>query len=159
MRRIVRKDLRQTIEDNQRALDYYALMTGEARIDLKVPAKRQQAPRKPSGNPTEAQIQKAVLAFLQRHPKVEMAWRVNSGTFVEQNRDGSLRYIRANTQRGMADIMGVLRDGRTIALEVKSLTGKVQPHQQEFLDRIRGAGGVAGVVRSVEDAVALLVGA
>ena len=64
--------------------------------------------------------------------------------------------IRANTQRGMSDIMGALMDGRTLAIEVKSRTGRMRPGQEEFLASIRAAGGVAGVCRSVEDAVALL---
>ena len=70
--------------------------------------------------------------------------------------DGSVRYIRANTQRGMSDIMGTLNDGRTLAIEVKSRTGRMRPGQEEFLASIRAAGGVAGVCRSVEDALKLL---
>jgi hypothetical protein len=54
------------------------------------------------------------MALLKRHPKVASCWRQNSGTFQERNRDGSIRRIRANTQRGMSDIMGVLKDGRTL---------------------------------------------
>jgi hypothetical protein len=113
-------------------------------------------PRKPSCQPTEAQILKAVMALLKRHPKVAQCWRQNSGTFQERNRDGSVRYIRANTAKGMSDIMGVLKDGRTLAIEVKSATGRMRPGQEEFLATIRHAGGVAGVCRSVEDAQALL---
>ena len=85
-----------------------------------------------------------------------MSWRQNSGTFQERNRDGSVRYIRANTQRGMSDVMGTLKDGRTLAIEVKSRTGRMRPGQEEFLQQIRDAGGVAGVCRSVEDAQKLL---
>jgi hypothetical protein len=85
-----------------------------------------------------------------------VCWRQNSGTFQERNRDGSVRYIRANTARGMSDIMGTLKDGRTLAIEVKSRTGRMRPGQKEFLASIRDAGGVAGVCRSVDDAVRLL---
>jgi hypothetical protein len=96
------------------------------------------------------------MQLLRRHPCVAQCWRQNSGTFQERNRDGSTRYIRANTARGMSDIMGVLRDGRTLAIEVKSRTGRMRPGQEEFLATIRQAGGVAGVCRSVEDAQRLL---
>jgi hypothetical protein len=96
------------------------------------------------------------MSLLKRHPRVAQCWRQNSGTFQERNRDGTTRYIRANTARGMSDIMGVLKDGRTLAIEVKSRTGRMRPGQEEFLQTIRQAGGVAGVCRSVEDAVALL---
>jgi hypothetical protein len=96
------------------------------------------------------------MALLRHHPKVASHWRINSGTFAERNRDGSTRYIRANTAKGMSDIMGVLKDGRTLAIEVKSRTGRMRPGQEEFLQTIRQAGGVAGVCRSVDDAVRLL---
>jgi hypothetical protein len=56
----------------------------------------------------------------------------------------------------MSDIMGTLKDGRALAIEVKSRTGRMRPGQKEFLRQIRDAGGVAGVCRSVDDAVRLL---
>lgn len=59
-------------------------------------------------------------------------------------------YVRANTARGMSDIMGVMKDGRTLAIEVKSRTGKIHAHQQDFLETIARAGGVAFVARDVE---------
>ena len=152
-----RETLREKMLRNQATMDQLAAISGKPRVLLDIPpepAKR--GPRKPSGQPTEAQILKAVMALLKRHPKVAQCWRQNSGTFQERNRDGSVRYIRANTAKGMSDIMGVLKDGRTLAIEVKSATGRMRPGQEEFLATIRQAGGVAGVCRSVEDAVALL---
>jgi hypothetical protein len=152
-----RETLREVMLRNQAAMDQLAAISGKPRVLLDIPpepAKR--GPRKPSGQPTEAQILKAVMALLKRHPKIAQCWRQNSGTFQERNRDGSVRYIRANTAKGMSDIMGVMKDGRTLAIEVKSATGRMRPGQEEFLATIRQAGGVAGVCRSVEDAVALL---
>jgi hypothetical protein len=152
-----RETLREKMLRNQATMDRYAAISGKPRVLLDIPpepAKR--GPRKPSGQPTEAQILKAVMALLKRHPKVAQCWRQNSGTFQERNRDGSVRYISANTAKGMSDIMGVLKDGRTLAIEVKSSTGRMRPGQEEFLATIRQAGGVAGVCRSVEDAQALL---
>jgi len=152
-----RETLREKMLRNQATMDLYAAMNNKPRVLLDIPpepAKR--GPRKPSGQPTEAQILKAIMALLKRHPKVVQCWRQNSGTFQERNRDGSTRYIRANTAKGMSDIMGVLKDGRTLAIEVKSATGRMRPGQEEFLATIRQAGGVAGVCRSVEDAQALL---
>jgi hypothetical protein len=152
-----RETLREVMLRNQAAMDRYSAISGKPRVLLDIPpepAKRE--PRKTSGQPTEAQILKAIMALLKRHPRVASCWRVNSGTFQERNRDGSVRYIRANTANGMSDIMGVLKDGRTLAIEVKSATGRMRPGQEEFLATIRQAGGVAGVCRSVEDAQALL---
>jgi hypothetical protein len=155
-----RRTLREVMQDHQRSEDTLAAIWGKPRRELPIPPEpRKRAPEKPSGEPSEAQILRAILALLRHHPKVASHWRQNSGTFAERNRDGSTRYIRANTARGMSDIMGVLKDGRTLAIEVKSRTGRMRPGQEEFLQTIRQAGGVAGVCRSVDDAVRLLEGA
>ena len=152
-----RRTLREQMLRNQATENLYAALSGKPARELPIPPEpKKRAPRKPSTEPSEAEILKAILQLLRRHPKVALCWRQNSGTFQERNRDGTTRYIRANTQRGMSDIMGALMDGRTLAIEVKSRTGRMRPGQEEFLQTIRQAGGVAGVCRSVEDAVALL---
>ena len=159
-----RRTLREQMLRNQATMDLYAALSGKPARQLPIPPEpKQRTKRNPSPaeqrQPSEAEILKAILQLLRRHPKVALCWRQNSGTFQERNRDGSVRYIRANTQRGMSDIMGALMDGRTLAIEVKSRTGRMRPGQEEFLASIRAAGGVAGVCRSVEDAVRLLVDA
>ena len=152
-----RKTFREIVQTNQKSMDNLAALWGKPRQVLDMPPEpKRRAPAKPSGEPTESQILKAIMSLLKRHPRVAQVWRQNSGTFQERNRDGSVRYIRANTQRGMSDIMGILKDGRTLAIEVKSRTGRMRPGQEEFLASIRAAGGVAGVCRSVDDAVRLL---
>ena len=113
--------------------------------------KQHRAPRKASGEPTEAEILKAIMQYLRVHPKVAKVWRQNSGTFKE----GS-RFIRANTARGMSDIMGVLKSGRTLAIECKAKRGTLHDHQKQFLDSISAAGGLAFVARSVNDVMAAL---
>ena len=152
-----RKTYREIVQTNQKSMDNLAALWGKPRQILDMPPEpKKRTPRKPSTEPTESQILKAIMSLLKRHPRVAQVWRQNSGTFQERNRDGSVRYIRANTQKGMSDIMGILKDGRTLAIEVKSRTGRMRPGQEEFLQTIRQAGGVAGVCRSVDDAVALL---
>jgi hypothetical protein len=42
------------------------------------------------------------------------------------------------------------------ALEVKSASGRIKPEQQGFIDNVNKSGGMAGVVRSVEDAKKVL---
>jgi hypothetical protein len=152
-----RRTLREQMLRNQQTEALYAALSGKPARELPIPPEpKKRAPAKPSGEPSEADILRAIMALLKHHPRVAQCWRQNSGTFAERNRDGSTRYIRANTARGMSDIMGVLRDGRTLAIEVKSRIGRMRPGQEEFLQTIRQAGGVAGVCRSVDDAVRLL---
>ena len=152
-----RRTLREQMLRNQATEALYAALSGRPARELPIPPEpTKRGPRKPSTEPSEAEILRAIIQLLHRHPRMAKVWRQNSGTFQERNRDGTVRYIRANTARGMSDIMGILRDGRTLAIEVKSRTGRMRPGQEEFLASIRAAGGVAGVCRSVEDAIALL---
>jgi hypothetical protein len=50
--------------------------------------------------------------------------------------------------------------GRTmavfLAVEVKTATGRPTAEQQRFIEFVQSAGGIAGIARSVEDALALL---
>jgi len=124
-------------------------------VSLEAPVVKPRAARQPSGEPSEASILKAIMQLLHRHPKVATVARFNSGTFVKQY-GNKTHYIRANTQKGMADIQGMLHGGRTYALEVKSRTGRVMEHQAVYLAQIRAGGGLAAVVRSVDDVIKLL---
>lgn len=56
---------------------------------------------------------------------------------------------------GLLDLVGCL-GGRFFALEVKYGKGKPTERQQEMIHRIGEAGGVAAVVRSVEEALSVL---
>lgn len=154
-----RRTLRESLEATQRSLDLYAALSGRERVMVAMPPApkpRLKAATPPRADATEAQILKACMQYLRHHPRVALVYRVNSGTFGAQNRDGSTRYIRANTQRGMTDIAGTMSDGRALYVEIKSRTGRVQPHQEAFLLAAQKAGAIAGVVRSVDDLVALL---
>jgi hypothetical protein len=60
---------------------------------------------------------------------------------------------------GSSDLIGwFVFQGRAIflALEVKTPKGKPTEEQINFIQQVRKAGGIAGVVRSVEDVEALL---
>jgi VRR-NUC domain len=49
------------------------------------------------------------------------------------------------------DVLGQLRDGRRLGVEVKAKTGRLRPEQAVFLERIRRAGGLALVARDLRD--------
>lgn len=130
--------------------NHYAALAGkEPRYQQPVPEHRVRKPNKaPSAEPSEAQILKAILSLLKRHPKVARVWRQNSGTFQVGE-----RYVRANTARGMSDIAGVLKSGRSLFVEVKAAKGAVMEYQQQFLDDMTKAGALAFVARSVDEVV------
>ena len=69
------------------------------------------------------------------------------------------RPLHAGLCVGSSDLIGyrvVDRVAQFVALEVKSATGRPTAQQVQFLDHINAVGGCAGIVRSVEDAAAIL---
>lgn len=124
-----------------------------------IPPKRHRVVRPVDGRPVqplERDIQKACLQLLRSHPKVAAVWRQNSGTFTEQNYDGSTRYISAHTMPGLPDICGFLKGGRALFLEVKRPGQQPTRLQQIFLDRATAAGALAAVVTDANQLAALL---
>jgi len=90
-------------------------------------------------------------------------FRNNTGTLVDRNG----RPVQFGLCKGSADLIGWTTRtitaemvGTTVAvftsIEVKTLTGRVKPEQQQWLDAVQAAGGIAGVARSVEDALRIM---
>ena len=65
------------------------------------------------------------------------------------------RFIRFGWP-GCPDVLGQLKDGRFLAVEVKAQAGRLRPEQALFLERIRCAGGVAFVARDLRDVLRAL---
>lgn len=86
-----------------------------------------------------------VLKALNTHPAVAWCERMNSGAA----RIGA-RFVRFGF-KGCPDVLGQLRDGRLLGVEVKAKAGRLRPEQAVFLERIRCAGGVAFVARDLRD--------
>jgi len=89
-------------------------------------------------------------------------FRNNTGTLRDQHG----RPVSFGLCKGSADLIGwtmrtVTQEmvGQQVAvftsIEVKTPTGRVKPEQQAWLDAVQAAGGIAGVARSVEDALRL----
>ncbi len=103
----------------------------------------QQTPRKNSRPEAAALVE--VLKALRTHPAVAWAERMNSGAAKVEG-----RFIRFGW-RGCPDVLGQLKDGRLLGVEVKAQAGRLRPKQALFLARIRAAGGVAFVARDCRD--------
>ena len=108
----------------------------------------QQTPR--INDRKEAAALVEVLKALRAHPAVSWAERQNTGSA----RIGG-RFVRFGWP-GCADVLGQLRDGRFLAVEVKGPTGKLRPEQAVFLERVRAGGGVAFVARDCRDVLKVL---
>ncbi|OFZ03688.1 MAG: hypothetical protein A2X97_14095 [Bdellovibrionales bacterium GWA1_52_35] len=102
----------------------------------------------------ERRIQKAIMAYL--WAVGIFSWtNASTGTF-----DPTRKVFRSNKDKykikGTSDILGILPDGRLLAIEVKSETGRLTPEQKEFIGSINRRGGLAFMARSVDDAKASL---
>ncbi len=86
-----------------------------------------------------------VLQALRTHPAVAWCERMNSGAA----RMGA-RFVRFGWA-GCPDVLGQLKDGRLLGVEVKGPAGKLRPEQAVFIGRIRAAGGVAFLARDCRD--------
>jgi hypothetical protein len=102
----------------------------------------------------EQGVVNAVMQVLRLHPKVAWRARMNSGAY--KTPDG--RFVRFGFP-GCPDIIGQLRDGRILMLECKAEDGRVTEDQEAVLETCRENNGVCGVVRTIDDALAILDGA
>lgn len=92
---------------------------------------------------TEAQVQNQCLSYLS--VRKIFHWRQNTGSFQVKD-----RYIQCGV-KGMADIIGILPDGRFLSVEVKrSRGGRISPEQKAFREKVEASGGLALIVNSVE---------
>lgn len=97
----------------------------------------------------ETDIVRQILQYLSyRHI---YCWRNNVGGTVYEGK--SRNYFVKHGLKGSFDIIGILPDGRFLAIEVKNEKGRVSEFQQLFIDNINNNHGVAFVARSIDDVI------
>ena len=95
----------------------------------------------------EKDIQKAILDYLIYRNIT--AWRTNSGMSFRTYKDKV--FVQRMAPKGTSDIIGILNDGRFLAIEVKRPGKKATEEQQKFIDMINKKGGLAFVATSIDD--------
>jgi hypothetical protein len=111
----------------------------------------------------ETDLQQRIRLALGTHPDARL-FRNQVGSLPDP-RNG--RLVTFGLARGSADLIGwrtlvVTPEmvGQRIAvftsLEVKTATGRLSPAQTQWLHAVRTAGGIAGVARSVPDALRIV---
>lgn len=99
----------------------------------------------------------SILQQIRLAASPSVLWRNNSGSYMK---DGF--FIRYGVgQPGGSDLIGFTPiGGKAIftAIEVKTAKGTISDAQQNFINVIRRAGGIAGIARSVAEAQALIRG-
>lgn len=95
----------------------------------------------------EKQIENNILSFLEEIGL--FCWK-NQTTGIFDAKKGI--YRRSNNKfhlTGVSDILGLMPDGRFLAIEVKSKNGRISINQMAFITLINSHGGVAFVSRGV----------
>lgn len=110
----------------------------------------QTAPARKNSAPEAASLREVLIA-LRASPAVLWVERMNSGAAEVGG-----RFIRFGF-RGCSDVLGQMRDGRLLAVEVKRPKGgRVSREQALFLELVRAGGGVAFVARDCRDVMKAL---
>lgn len=105
-------------------------------------------PSKRSGKTPEAKVSAAIDRYLKSIGALNLRTSAGVAQFGERK-----MMIGA---AGTSDRTCCIR-GRFVAIEIKSATGQTTERQEQYLARVRAAGGVAIVARSAEDVKAALV--
>ena len=122
--------------------------TPEARDRAQAGAKASAARRTP-----EAVVLRAILDKLKLDKRVRWFRRMNSGAVVSEG----ARFVKFGFP-GCPDILGQLKDGRTLWIEVKRPQGRPTAAQAEFLALAASQHTVCGVARSLDDLECILTG-
>ena len=122
-------------------------------------------------SPAKASMANAETTLQQQ---IRLAVGIHPDARLYRNQVGSLpdprtgRLVTFGLARGSADLIG----WRTVtitqamvgtrlaiftSIEVKTPTGRIRPEQQAWLDAVTQAGGLAGIARSVDDALQMFI--
>lgn len=93
----------------------------------------------------ESEIQTSILRYL--YARGITFWRINTTGIY----DIVKKKFRPSPTKGVSDILGVLPNGRFLAIEVKSHKGVLTKDQKAFMDKVNASHGLAFVARSVRD--------
>lgn len=108
--------------------------------------------KKPPPIKESALVNLILATLLFRYKTTLKLWRNNTGAFKTEGG----KFLRFGSA-GSPDLIGVLcPGGRFVGLEVKTDKGKLSPQQAAWLQDAGDLGALVGVVRSVEEAIALI---
>lgn len=66
------------------------------------------------------------------------------------------RWFDTGLPKGHPDLYGFRPDGKVFYIEVKNANGRVRPEQKQFIKTVKARGALAGIARSVEDALEIV---
>jgi len=99
-------------------------------------------------SPPEKLIQKQILNFLSAYGI--FVFRVNTTGVFDPSRK-VFRRLGGYNLKGVADILGILPNGKFLAVEVKTEKGKQSVFQKNFQEQIEKNNGIYILARSIDD--------
>jgi len=96
----------------------------------------------------EKQIENNILMFLREIGII--AWKNQTVGIYDAKAKAYRKSNNVFHRKGVSDILGILPDGRFLAIEVKSKVGRPSPEQLKFISDIQSKNGIAFISRSVE---------
>lgn len=100
---------------------------------------------------TEHQIQDEIRQAVSPYAVI---FRVNVGS--GKTVDG--RFFKTGVPSGFSDLFGVRKsDGKAVFIEVKTPKGRPTDKQLNFINQMKNHGAVAGICRSAEEAINLIL--
>lgn len=93
---------------------------------------------------SEKELQNSILEYL--NYKGHFCWRNSSGAF--KNDKGGMYWFG---KKGSSDILGIAKDGKFIAVEVKIKGNKPTLYQNMFIEEINHRGGYGIICYSLEE--------
>lgn len=103
---------------------------------------------KPYSDKTANGLTRCIEDFINNYPgEVGEATRINSTGTPRQMPDGSIKWSKSNTKKGMADVKGTFK-GRALNIEVKIGRDQQSLAQSQEEQRIKKAGGIYWIAKS-----------
>lgn len=97
---------------------------------------------------SESVLVRAVIAYI--NARGGKAWRNNAGFIVLQSATGRTRAV-SMSEKGLPDVIGVLPNGRLVAVECKRPGNDLTGFQRYQLDELRARNALVIVAYSITD--------
>lgn len=167
---IMHKTLRQILEENQKQADFLCDLMGNPRRENKMLQKLGQKKEKEfklvsPPQPLESDIQKAIITYLLKHPKIGLVERINSGAASGEDAHGNRTFVRfhkiyAHNMRKV-DIECTLKGphgGKRLVIEVKrppwtKPRDEREREQENYINHVYSLGGYGLFACSLEQVI------
>lgn len=87
-------------------------------------------------------IKELTKGFIRESAIKELTWR---GHDIWKNNNLAVKGRKFIGRLGVSDVIGITKDGRWVACEIKTLNDRLSPDQIDFLNDVKKAGGLAYV--------------